>query len=72
MGLPLPALPVRRLHRAAPWVLRPFLSIPGVQDPFGSMRLYRIAVLRDLVKAAGPDRPLVSAEGWGAIAEVEG
>jgi glycosyltransferase involved in cell wall biosynthesis len=69
-SLPTAPLPVRRLRRAAPWVLRPFLSIPGVHDPFGAMRLYRIAVLRDLVKAAGAERPLVSAEGWGANVEL--
>jgi len=63
-------LPVRRLRRAAPWVLRPFVSIPGVQDPFGAMRLYRIAILRDLVKASGAERPLVAAEGWGANVEL--
>jgi len=63
-------LPVRRLRRAAPWVLRPFVSIPGVQDPFGAMRLYRIAILRDLVKASGPERPLVAAEGWAANVEL--
>ena len=63
-------LPVRRLRRAAPWVLRPFVSIPGVRDPFGALRLYRISVLRDLVKASGPERPLVSADGWGANVEL--
>jgi glycosyltransferase involved in cell wall biosynthesis len=61
--------PVRRLRRVAPWVLRPFVSVPGVRDPFGSYRLYRIAVLRDLVKAAG-DRPLVTADGWAANVEL--
>ena len=69
-SLPSAPLPVRRLRRTAPWLLRPFLSIPGVRDPFGSLRLYRIAVLRDLVKAVGPDRPLVTAEGWGANVEL--
>jgi hypothetical protein len=63
-------VPVRRLRRAAPWVLRPFVSIPGVRDPFGALRLYRISVLRDLVKAAGADRPVVTAEGWGANVEL--
>ena len=57
--------PARRLRRVAPWILRPFSSVPGVQDPFGSLRLYRIAVIRDLIKASG-DRPIVEAEGWAA------
>jgi glycosyltransferase involved in cell wall biosynthesis len=69
-SLPTAPLPVRRMRRAAPWVLRPFVSVPGVRDPFGALRLYRIAVLRDLVKAAGPGRPLVTAEGWGANVEL--
>ncbi len=60
----LPA-PARRLRRVAPWVLRPFSGVPGVQDPFGSLRLYRIAVIRDLIKASG-DRPIVEADGWAA------
>ncbi|MGA9835889.1 MAG: glycosyltransferase family 2 protein [Gemmatimonadaceae bacterium] len=57
--------PARRLRRVAPWILRPFSSVAGVQDPFGSLRLYRIAVIRDLIKASG-DRPIVEAEGWAA------
>ena len=61
--------PVRQLRRVAPWVLRPFVSVPGVRDPLGAYRLYRIAVLRDLIKAAG-DAPLVSADGWGANVEL--
>jgi hypothetical protein len=60
---------VRQLRRVAPWVLRPFVSVPGVRDPLGAYRLYRIAVLRDLIKAAG-DAPLVSADGWGANVEL--
>jgi glycosyltransferase involved in cell wall biosynthesis len=62
---PAAPIPVRRLRRVAPWVLRPFVSVPGVSDPFGSFRLYRISVLRDVVKAAG-DEPLVSGAGWAA------
>ena len=58
-------LPVRRLRRVAPWVLRPFVSLPGVSDPFGTFRLYRISLVRDLLKAAG-DAPLASGEGWAA------
>ena len=61
--------PVRQLRRVAPWVLRPFVSVPGVRDPLGAFRLYRVSVLRDLVKEAG-DAPLVSADGWGANVEL--
>lgn len=56
---------VRRLRRVAPWVLRPFVKTPGVSDPFGSFRLYRVSVLRDALKAAG-DAPLIAGEGWAA------
>lgn len=55
--------PVRRLQRVAPWVLRPFVSVPNVRDPFRSFRLYRIQLLRDLISEAG-DGPLMRAEGW--------
>jgi hypothetical protein len=61
--------PVRRLRRLAPWVLKPFVSVPGVADPFGSLRLYRIAVVRDLLKNVG-DAPLVSGAGWAANVEL--
>ena len=62
---------VRRLRRVAPWLVRPAARVPGVHDPFGTFRLYRIAVLRDLVRAAG-DEPIVSAGGWAANAELLG
>jgi glycosyltransferase involved in cell wall biosynthesis len=61
--------PVRRLQKVAPWVIRPFVRLPGVKDPFGTFRLYRISLLRDLVKVAG-ERPLVSADGWAANVEL--
>ena len=59
---------VRRLRRVAPWVLRPFVSVPGVRDPFGSYRLVRISVVRDLLKEGG-DRPVVESDGWAANVE---
>jgi glycosyltransferase involved in cell wall biosynthesis len=62
-------IPVRRLRRVAPWLLRPFLRVPGVADPFGTFRLYRIAVVRDLIKAAG-DEPIVRWSGWAANVEL--
>jgi glycosyltransferase involved in cell wall biosynthesis len=57
--------PVRRLRRVAPWVLRPFASVPGVSDPFGAFRLYRVSVIRDLIKERG-DAPIVDGSGWAA------
>lgn len=55
--------PVRRLQMVAPWLLRPFVRVPATGDPFRSFRLYRIQLLRDLVRDAG-DGPLMRAEGW--------
>jgi glycosyltransferase involved in cell wall biosynthesis len=55
--------PVRRLRRVAPWVVRPFVQVPGVRDVFGSLRLYRVSVIRDLIKERG-DQPLVEGVGW--------
>jgi glycosyltransferase involved in cell wall biosynthesis len=64
-------LPSRRLRRVAGWFRRAFVQIPGVQDPFGSFRLYRISVLRDAAKAAGgPDSSLVTDDGWAANVEL--
>ena len=56
---------VRGLRRLAPWVVRPFVSVAGVRDPFGALRLYRVSVIRDLIKAQG-DAPLVTGDGWSA------
>ena len=58
-------VPVRRLRRVAPWLLRPFVTVPGVADPCASFRLIRIAVVRDLIKKLG-DGPIVSGAGWAA------
>ena len=57
--------PVRTLRRVAPWLMRPFVSVAGVRDPFGSLRLYRVSVIRDLIKERG-DAPLVEGDGWSA------
>lgn len=61
--------PARRLRRLAPWVLRPFVSIPGVSDPFGSFRLYRISVVRDLLKEVA-DAAVIERDGWAANVEL--
>ena len=61
--------PARLLRRVAPWVTRPFVNVPGITDPFGSYRLYRITVVRDLLKEAG-DGPIVTSEGWAANVEL--
>ena len=66
--------PIRKLHQLAGWLprvwpVRAAVSVPGVKDPFGSFRLMRIAVVRDLLKAAG-DLPVTQAEApWQANLE---
>ncbi len=65
---------VRKLHRLARWLprvwpIRQAVTVPGVKDPYGSFRLIRIAVVRDLLKAAG-DLPVTQApEPWQANLE---
>ena len=60
-----PPKPVRWMRRVAPWILRPFVSVSGVSDPFGTFRLYRITLLRDLIRHAGDD-PVVQGTVWAA------
>jgi glycosyltransferase involved in cell wall biosynthesis len=60
---------VKRLRTLAPWALKFFIPISGVTDPYSSFRLYRISLIRELLKAAG-DKPLVSANGWAANVEL--
>jgi glycosyltransferase involved in cell wall biosynthesis len=70
-------VPVRRLRKFAAWLsgpgvprmLRRDVSIPGVTDPFGSMRMYRISVLKDLVKARASSA-VVENDGWAGNAEL--
>jgi len=61
--------PVRRLRRFADWIQRSGLPKIGDADPFTSYRLYRISVLRDLLKAIG-DKPVVTTTGWAASMEL--
>ncbi len=57
---------IRKLHTLVGWLpkvwpIRKAVTVPGVKDPFGSFRLMRITVVRDLLKQAG-ERPVTSAE----------
>ena len=56
---------VRRLRWIASWAARRAGKVAGVKDPFGALRLYRISLIRDLLKAAG-DQPIVHGHGWSA------
>jgi hypothetical protein len=51
-------------------MLKPFVRIGGIGDPFGTLRLVRISVVRDAIRDAGQGVPLASAAGWGANAEL--
>jgi glycosyltransferase involved in cell wall biosynthesis len=57
--------PVRRLQRVGRWLARRFARVPGVNDPLGGFRLFRVTVVRDTVRAAA-DKPIVEGDGWGA------
>jgi glycosyltransferase involved in cell wall biosynthesis len=61
--------PVRRLRRFADWIQRVGLPKTGGADPFTTYRLYRISVLRELLKAIG-DKPIVTSSGWAANMEL--
>jgi len=61
--------PVRRLRQFASLIQRAGLPKTGDADPFTTFRLYRISVLRELLKVLG-DKPLVSHDGWAANMEL--
>jgi glycosyltransferase involved in cell wall biosynthesis len=61
--------PVRRLRQLAGWLQRAGLPRTGDADPFSTFRLYRISVLRELVKAVG-EKPIVTTDGWAANMEL--
>jgi glycosyltransferase involved in cell wall biosynthesis len=61
--------PVRRLRRLAELVQRAGLPKTGPADPFTSYRLYRISVLRELLKSLD-DKPVVASNGWAASMEL--
>jgi glycosyltransferase involved in cell wall biosynthesis len=61
----------RHLRSLAAWAFKAYIKVPGVTDPFGSYRLYRISALREAVKAAGgPGASLVTGDGWAANVEL--
>jgi glycosyltransferase involved in cell wall biosynthesis len=60
---------VRRLRKVGNWLLRAFGGSTTALDPFGSFRLFRVSVLRELVKARG-DSPIVQGDRWTANADL--
>ena len=61
--------PVRRLRQLAGWIVRAGLPKTEAADPFTTYRLYRISVLRELLKSLG-DEPAVTSNGWAANMEL--
>jgi glycosyltransferase involved in cell wall biosynthesis len=55
--------PVRQLQRVGNWLSRGFAKVPGVNNPLGSFRLFRVTVIRDAIRAAG-EKPLIEGDGW--------
>ncbi|HEX2780461.1 MAG TPA: glycosyltransferase family 2 protein [Gemmatimonadaceae bacterium] len=64
-----PKGPERNLRRVAPWILKPFVRVPGVADPFSSLRLFRVSVVRDLLRSLG-EQPVILNEGWAGNVEL--
>jgi glycosyltransferase involved in cell wall biosynthesis len=60
---------VRRLRRFASWIQRAGLPKTAKADPFTTFRLYRISVLRELLKTLG-DAPVITSNGWAANMEL--
>ena len=61
--------PVRRLRNFANWIQRTGLPKTEAADPFTTYRLYRISVLRELLKSIG-EEPAVTSDGWAANMEL--
>ncbi|MEO7823275.1 MAG: glycosyltransferase family 2 protein [Gemmatimonadaceae bacterium] len=60
---------VRKLRRLAGWIHRSEIPKSAGADPFTTFRLYRISVLRELLKSLG-DEPLITTSGWAANMEL--
>jgi glycosyltransferase involved in cell wall biosynthesis len=60
---------VRTLRRLAAWMQRSDIPKAPSADPFATFRLYRISVLRDLLKFTG-EKPLITSNGWAANLEL--
>jgi glycosyltransferase involved in cell wall biosynthesis len=65
------AMPVteRRLRKFALWTRRPLLAALETPDPFGTYRVIRLSIVRDLLKAKN-EAPLITNEGWAANVEL--
>jgi len=61
--------PVRQLRRLAAWIQRSEIPRTGGADPFTTFRLYRISVLREMLKSLG-EKPVITTTGWAANMEL--
>lgn len=61
--------PVRQLRRLAAWIHRSEIPKTGGADPFSTFRLYRISVLREMLKSLG-EKPVITTTGWAANMEL--
>jgi glycosyltransferase involved in cell wall biosynthesis len=61
--------PVRNLRRLAAWIQRSEIPKSAGADPFTTFRLYRISVLREMLKSLG-DQQLITTSGWAANMEL--
>lgn len=61
--------PVRQLRRLAGWIQRSEIPRTAGADPFTTFRLYRISVLREMIKSVG-DKPVITTTGWAANMEL--
>jgi glycosyltransferase involved in cell wall biosynthesis len=60
---------VRRLRKLAPWAMRFSLAGNDLADPFASYRLFRISLIRELMKA-NPEKRMATTDGWAANLEL--
>jgi glycosyltransferase involved in cell wall biosynthesis len=66
--------PVRKLAKLTRWLprfwpIRSFVTVPGVNDPYGGFRLLRISIVRDMLKEQLA-RPVADAPVWATNVEL--
>ncbi len=66
---------IQKLHQYVSWIprlwpLRAAVSVPGVKDPWGTMRLIRIATVRDVLKSTARGATSPAASPWQANLEL--
>ena len=59
----------RKLRTLARWFVRPMYKTLNISDPYGTFRLIRLSILRDILKTRG-EKPLVKSAAWAANLEL--